>query len=99
MITVFNCSCGPVFGAGADLFIASDCNRNADSYSNLSHSYAMGGNNQSLFGDYNFQIVDYEVFTTGACPKSAPPPPPPTQLATAIGAHGNAPPRAKQDRY
>ncbi|XP_073968405.1 serine-enriched protein isoform X2 [Rhodnius prolixus] len=31
--------CGPIFGAGADLFISSNCNTNMDSYSNLPHSY------------------------------------------------------------
>ena len=31
--------CGPVFGAGADLFICHACDQVADSYSNLPHSY------------------------------------------------------------
>ncbi|KAI8123466.1 putative small nuclear ribonucleoprotein E [Lucilia cuprina] len=56
--------CGPIFGAGADLLIANNCNTNKDSYSNLPHSY--DGNNASyetLFGDYNFTITDYEVYT------------------------------------
>uniref|UniRef100_A0A146KZ69 BTB/POZ domain-containing protein 19 n=3 Tax=Lygus hesperus TaxID=30085 RepID=A0A146KZ69_LYGHE len=56
--------CGPIFGAGADLFISSNCNTNMDSYSNLPHSY--DGENAScsiLMGDYNFTVVDYEVFT------------------------------------
>jgi len=58
------CSCGPIFGAGADLLIASNCNTNMDSYSNLPHSY--DGDNAScsiLMGDYNFSVIDYEVFT------------------------------------
>lgn len=57
-------SCGPIFGAGADLLIASNCNTNMDSYSNLPHSY--DGENASssvLMGDYNFSVLDYEVFT------------------------------------
>lgn len=56
--------CGPIFGAGADLFIASNCNQNMESYSNLPHSY--DGENSScntLMSDYNFTVVDYEVFT------------------------------------
>lgn len=63
----FLCSsnrCGPIFGAGADLFISSHCNKNMDSYSNLPHSY--DGENASssiLMGDYNFSVLDYEVFT------------------------------------
>ena len=31
--------CGPVFGAGADLFICDRCDQSCDSYSNLPHSY------------------------------------------------------------
>ncbi|XP_018786062.1 PREDICTED: uncharacterized protein LOC108967227 [Bactrocera latifrons] len=56
--------CGPIFGAGADLLIANNCNTNMDSYSNLPHSY--DGPNAAyltLFGDYNFTVVDYEVYT------------------------------------
>ncbi|XP_022207548.1 uncharacterized protein LOC111064169 [Nilaparvata lugens] len=56
--------CGPIFGAGADLFIANNCNANLESYSNLPHSY--NGENascNSLMGDYNFYVYDYEVFT------------------------------------
>lgn len=64
--------CGPIFGAGADLLISSGCNTNMDSYSNLPHSY--DGTNatcMSLFGDYNFSIVDYEVFTVAAAAPTA----------------------------
>lgn len=58
--------CGPIFGAGADLLIANACNANMDSYSNLPHSYdGANANYTSLFGDYNFTIQDYEVFTLG----------------------------------
>lgn len=58
--------CGPIFGAGADLLISNCCNANLDSYSNLPHSYDGPNSNQSsLFGDYNFTIQDYEVFTLG----------------------------------
>jgi uncharacterized protein YjbI with pentapeptide repeats len=58
--------CGPIFGAGADLLIANGCNANMDSYSNLPHSYdGANANFASLFGDYNFTIQDYEVFTLG----------------------------------
>ncbi|GBP15839.1 TBC1 domain family member 24 [Eumeta japonica] len=61
--------CGPVFGAGADLFISSNCNANSESYSNL-HSYGEGAlpaaappPPASLSPDYNFTVRDYEVFT------------------------------------
>lgn len=63
-VLLFISSCGPIFGAGADLLIASNCNTNMDSYSNLPHSY--DGDNASssvLMGDYNFSVLDYEVFT------------------------------------
>lgn len=62
---VFFSSCGPIFGAGADLLISNNCNTNKDSYSNLPHSYdGPNGSYETLFGDYNFSIADYEVFTT-----------------------------------
>ena len=54
---------GPVFGAGADLSISSNCHTNSESYSNLPHTY--DGDNASesiLMGEYNFTVVDYEVF-------------------------------------
>uniref|UniRef100_A0A182U0F5 Probable small nuclear ribonucleoprotein E n=1 Tax=Anopheles melas TaxID=34690 RepID=A0A182U0F5_9DIPT len=57
--------CGPIFGAGADLLISNNCNVNMESYSNFPHSYD-GPNAYAfghLFGDYNFTIIDYEVFT------------------------------------
>lgn len=58
------CSCGPIFGAGADLLIAHNCNTTKDSYSNLPHSYdGPNASTESLFGDYNFTVTDYEVYT------------------------------------
>lgn len=63
--SIFFCfSCGPIFGAGADLLISNNCDMNKDSYSNLPHSY--DGENAStsvLMSDYSFTVVDYEVFT------------------------------------
>ena len=55
--------CGPIFGAGADLYISSECNLNKDSYSNLLHSYGSPHSSvHSLASSYSFQIEDYEVF-------------------------------------
>ncbi|XP_014260319.1 uncharacterized protein LOC106672966 [Cimex lectularius] len=55
--------CGPVFGAGADLLISSDCNINRESYSNLPHSYdGEHASNNILMGEYHFLVHDYEVF-------------------------------------
>ncbi|UYV60369.1 TLD [Cordylochernes scorpioides] len=57
-------SYGPIFGAGADLCIASNCNHNMSSYSNLPHSYdGEHASSTILMGDYNFNVADYEVFT------------------------------------
>ncbi|XP_037936572.1 uncharacterized protein LOC119670399 [Teleopsis dalmanni] len=64
--------CGPIFGAGADLLIANNCNSNLDSYSNLPHSY--DGHNASymtLYGDYNFMLADYEVYTLASSSNSS----------------------------
>ncbi|XP_055371995.1 uncharacterized protein LOC129605978 [Condylostylus longicornis] len=59
--------CGPIFGGGADLLISSCCNTNSDSYSNLPHSYdGINADFSTLFGDYHFQINDYEVYTLAA---------------------------------
>ncbi|KAJ8716367.1 hypothetical protein PYW08_013652 [Mythimna loreyi] len=54
--------CGPIFGAGADLLISSNCNTNSESYSNL-HSYGDQMAPASLATEYNFTVRDYEVFT------------------------------------
>ncbi|KPM05892.1 hypothetical protein QR98_0043640 [Sarcoptes scabiei] len=54
---------GPVFGGGADLYLADQCNLNEESYSNLPHSYdGLDADNQSLFGSSEFKVIDYEVF-------------------------------------
>ncbi|XP_065581334.1 uncharacterized protein LOC136040871 [Artemia franciscana] len=60
----FHHDCGPIFGAGSDLYIASNAHENMESYTNFPHSY--NGDETSptlLMGDYNFSIADYEVFT------------------------------------
>ncbi|CAB3374369.1 Hypothetical predicted protein [Cloeon dipterum] len=57
-------TCGPVFGAGADLSISNNCNQNSESYSNLPHSFdGEGASLNVLMGGYNFKVHDYEVFT------------------------------------
>jgi len=54
--------CGPVFGAGADLFICDQCDQSCDSYSNLPHSYdGQDASPESLLGDYSFTVDEYEV--------------------------------------
>ncbi|XP_077287613.1 uncharacterized protein LOC143912224 isoform X2 [Arctopsyche grandis] len=60
----YHADCGPIFGAGADLLISHNCNSNIDSYSNLPHSYdGESASSASLMGDYNFTVINYEVYT------------------------------------
>ncbi|XP_064646861.1 uncharacterized protein LOC135499827 isoform X2 [Lineus longissimus] len=55
---------GPIFGAGADLSIASNCLDGEECYSNLPHSYdGENVSNLTLNGTQYFDIEDYEVFT------------------------------------
>ena len=60
---------GPTFGAGFDIFIASNSNRNQESYSKFGHSYKHAdfpvgtANAYSILGGSNyFQILEIEVF-------------------------------------
>ena len=53
-----------MFGAGADLCIASGCEQGMECYSNLPHSYdGAHASCNLLMGDYNFNVANYEVFT------------------------------------
>ena len=53
-----------MFGGGSDLCVASPCNQGMECYSNLPHTYHGDSASASiLMGDYNFNVVDYEVFT------------------------------------
>lgn len=64
MAVVHHAQFGPVFGGGADLSIADKCHLGEENYSNLPHSYdGAGAGSGVLFGDYNFTVHDYEVFT------------------------------------
>lgn len=60
----YHLECGPIFGAGADLYVSDQCHVNMDSYSNLPHSYdGEDASPDSLMGDYNFSVLEYEVYT------------------------------------
>ncbi|XP_051858860.1 uncharacterized protein LOC117565272 isoform X2 [Drosophila albomicans] len=89
--------CGPIFGAGADLLISSNCNVNTDSYSNLPHSYdGPSAAHMTLFGDYNFTISDYEVYTLAATHSH--------NQSQSLAGNGNGQPpgvpsKTKYDRY
>ena len=57
------------FGAGHDLYIASDCNKNSHSYCNLSTTFSAVLGKQSpdsqdrfLGGDYNFRVAEIETY-------------------------------------
>ena len=56
---------GPVFGAGHDLKISSNCHENEESSSNLGNTYKSIGENpmNHLAGNSKFKLDDYEVFS------------------------------------
>jgi hypothetical protein len=57
---------GPTFGGGYDLYIANDCNGNANSYTNLGNGYVNNTNiprTQVFTGQGNFTVKEIEVFT------------------------------------
>ena len=63
-------SVGPNFGGGHDLYIADNCDKNTNSFSNLGHTYKLPagytyGTTQAktlLAGSYHFKVDEYEVF-------------------------------------
>jgi hypothetical protein len=61
-------SYGPTFGGGHDLYISDNANANGSSYSNP-YSYTIPSNT-TLFGAYNFRLVDIEVYSTDVLPTS-----------------------------
>lgn len=81
------CSSGPIFGAGADLYISSMCGSNSDSYTNLPHSYEIkpggdpGGSGLSRKGvsdspgSRSTTPSSTSSPTTGIEPSAQPPPP------------------------
>ena len=60
---------GPIFGAGNDIFIASNANSNTNSISNFGHSYSAPSGVQDkttiLAGTYKFTPDEVEVFYLG----------------------------------
>ena len=61
---------GPTFGAGHDIYIASNSNKNKTSYSYLGHDYLHPQYTQNseqsrtfLAGSYNFQVQEIEVYS------------------------------------
>ena len=69
--SIYSCSsCGPTFGGGHDIYIASYASSNTNSYSNLGYNYGppSGHSYHSSFalsflaGSYKFQPDEVEVF-------------------------------------
>ncbi|XP_078350446.1 uncharacterized protein LOC144635232 [Oculina patagonica] len=59
-----DCSCGPTFGGGHDLYISDNANTNTSSYSTLGNTYECPPGQQDTFftdGRY-FTVTNYEVF-------------------------------------
>ena len=59
-----NSGYGPTFGGNHDLHIAAEANANANSYSNIGHTYQCpaNGNSSFLVGQRNFCVNEVEVF-------------------------------------
>ena len=56
---------GPVFGAGCDLYISTNANTTADSYSYLGNTYRSltpYPDNTSLAWSHPFKLSEYEVY-------------------------------------
>lgn len=55
---------GPTFGGNHDLHIANGANANANSYTNIGHTYQCpaNGNSSFLVGQRNFSVDEVEVF-------------------------------------
>jgi hypothetical protein len=55
---------GPVYGGRCDLCISNNCHQSESSWSRLGVSYGSGAgfNQNALFGQEDFRVVDYEVF-------------------------------------
>lgn len=58
-----NSSYGPTFGNGHDFNISNQCKSNTSSYDNTgNYHYDTKGKKFALAGEYNYKVLDYEVF-------------------------------------
>ncbi|ODM98482.1 Kelch-like protein 2 [Orchesella cincta] len=74
---------GPIFGAGADLYISSNCNSNTDSYSNLPHSYELDNQYNNQNGEHQPQQQQQKQGTNGTA-KPLEPEGSPRQINSAV---------------
>ena len=59
---IYGCSsCGPYWGSGNDLYLASGCRSNTTSSTN-DGSFDYKGRTHALSGGTSFQAVDYETY-------------------------------------
>ena len=55
-------SYGPTFGNGHDFYISNQCKSNTSSYDNTPYHYNTQGKKNVLSIEYNFKVLDYEVY-------------------------------------
>lgn len=53
---------GPIFGAGSDLEIMDEPNRNKNNYGNIGKSFNYKGTPDDFYGNTFFYVVDYECY-------------------------------------
>jgi len=53
---------GPIFGAGSDLEILSDCDKNYNNFSGIGKSFDYNGDPSSFYGGLKYLVKDYEVY-------------------------------------
>lgn len=57
-----NSSYGPTFGGGHDFYVSNQCDINYSSYCNTPSTYTGCSKDILTGGEYNFRVVDYEVY-------------------------------------
>lgn len=55
-------SMGPIFGAGSDLEIMDECNKNANNFSGIGKSFDYKGTPELFYGGVKFTVKDYECY-------------------------------------
>ncbi len=53
---------GPIFGAGSDLEIPNDCDKNSNNYSGIGKSFDYKGDPILFYGALKYYVKDYEVY-------------------------------------
>lgn len=55
-------SMGPIFGAGSDLEIMDQCNKNFNNFSGIGKSFEYSDNPELFYGGLKFTVKEYEVY-------------------------------------